>query len=383
MLLFALSPTAHADLPADTGRARIHLVNPGPPVSGLPVLVELTPERVAPVALAAPETLFFLDADERPLPWDLDEAAPDRVVAWVLLDEVPSGETVFEVGYGGVGSTPEPTTVWADWAGVWHLHDTQESSADLTTVPQADPPLELDGRIGSGRSFGGDAWLQVDPAREGDFDFQDGFSGSLWFRTRELVPWGALVAKGDGAWRVHQRDDDDVVALTLGPRGVGGPDHDLPLQTSTLTQNWHLLQLSVQPVDAGMQSTLWLDGTQESSAVLEGLPSTDEPVAIGFNDRFDDRTWDGWIDELRLSPTPRSDAWMRADHLNQTDGWLWFCDPTLLQDHDEDGVPCTLDPDDRDPAVRIDDTVVDPPESTRLGLACTVARPSLRSLLRR
>ncbi len=90
---------------------------------------------------------------------------------------------------------------------------------------------------------------------------------------------------------------------------------------------WH----SVEGVADAANSLLrlYVDGIQRNTAAYSGTSQTGTtPLFIGASPDIGLQYWDGRIDEARISSTPRSADWVRAQYLSMTDGFLSF-DPAL------------------------------------------------------
>jgi hypothetical protein len=114
--------------------------------------------------------------------------------------------------------------------------------------------------------------------------------------------------------RVGVPDDSDIV---FGCVGYGDRDAvsggEFPLNAwSHVAQRW-----KIGAPDSSNE--LFLDGTsvaQANNSVEVPIdPTTTGELQIGDNRDFN-RTWDGFIDELRISDTDRSGDWLKAEWLN-------------------------------------------------------------------
>jgi hypothetical protein len=120
----------------------------GIPVENIPVLVRLSDGN--PVGFIHREVkacgFEVLDEDGHMLPYEIDTWDPSgESLIWVLVRDYRDGAT-FTVRYGSsFANAPLPSTdVWAGYAGVWHLNDTNSASA-YGTYPNSTAAAGIDG----------------------------------------------------------------------------------------------------------------------------------------------------------------------------------------------------------------------------------------------
>jgi hypothetical protein len=101
----------------------------------------------------------------------------------------------------------------------------------------------------------------------------------------------AVVAKGDGAYRLHRYLNSNRIAFgTSGLSNVDLPSNS----TSVFDGNWHHL---VGTWD-GSTKSLYVDGQLDAQVAATGaLSSNSHALGIGENSQATGRFWDGWIDE--------------------------------------------------------------------------------------
>jgi thiol-disulfide isomerase/thioredoxin len=190
-----------------------------------------------------------------------------------------------------------------DLVGWWRFDETegrtaQDSSgrghhAALIGAPQWQP-----GRLGGALAFDGqDDYVSVKEAP--DFDITREITVACWIKVATFdIPWQALIAKGNQAWRVIRsiRDRSAQFACTgVHVRGTiwGNVDGKVMVDDG----QWHQLT----GVYDGAYVRLYVDGVLDASVEGTGTVNvTDDYVLIGANAGDQWRYCHGLIDEVRV-----------------------------------------------------------------------------------
>ncbi len=130
--------------------------------------------------------------------------------------------------------------------------------------------------------------------------------------------WGKLDTQGDMLWCLNASDSgpdlwfsgDEVLLNTWD--GSGNPFGSQPTNVNA----WHLYTTVIKAGD----TKLFIDGVFFATADFKGPSSS--IIYIGSSNN--DYTWDGSVDEFRVSNVRRSDDWIKAQYLSMTDSFVTF-----------------------------------------------------------
>ena len=161
-------------------------------------------------------------------------------------------------------------------------------------------------------SFGGpDSHTYVDLGEDSarELNFSGPFSVAAWFRVggggRD---WPAIVAKGDGAWRLHVEARTGRLSFGTFP----AQPLDLFSHTRATDGRWHLGVAVYEPSDGGVKK-LFIDGRLEATQEIDQpIAATDAHVFIGENADRLGREFFGLIDEVAIFRRALSEAEVKA-----------------------------------------------------------------------
>ncbi|MHA1450094.1 MAG: DUF2341 domain-containing protein, partial [Candidatus Hodarchaeales archaeon] len=239
-----------------------------------------------------------------------------HLVAWIKVPLLSSeSDTVIFLNYGNstVGDQQNPDSVWdSDFSGVWHLNDDYLDSTANNNDGTNSGSTDIESKIAGGNSFDGDDSIQI-PGLLGN---PTNLTLSAWVNLVATDTQGAeIISIGDyAALRARNSAtdgfyyyDDDSWAQTTTNTVISGPD-------------WHYI---VYTINSGISQFLFIDGSLESStsftdSILYSGLGSDTFIGKHGNgkDTFD---FNGAIDEVRVSKTPRSNSWITTEYNNQFD----------------------------------------------------------------
>lgn len=242
---------------------------------------------------------------------------------------------VDNTGYVGDTGDAVAQNVWdANFKMVQHLKDLTTSTTNDSTSNNndgtkwaADQPIEVDAKIGKGQDFTPGAYgtpsqyLQIGTT---------GFSASsgtleAWVKAEGFVTadpaqylFGHTVTPG-WSQRIQLYTDDILGNLNLGL----GDSHTRALDIQALnTATWYHIVLTWD----GTNYVVYVDSVSKVTGTYTGLTSIQSLADIGNTGETTQRweAWDGIIDEVRVSNTPRSAAWIEASYETGIDDLLDF-----------------------------------------------------------
>jgi hypothetical protein len=301
-------------------------------VTNFPVCVELTASTFDfNAALSTGYDIRFTQTDDTLLKYERvsHDAVAQTAKYWVKL---PNNKP-FYMYYGNSGAADgaDPEAVWDDnFVMVQHMNDATTSTiTDSTQYDNdgakkgANEPVEAVGKIGKAQDF------------DGNDDYIDCKTDSVNTNAVTISAW--IYPTGWGGANQGRILDNGKTFLTVnnGDSGRlyfssdGGNNIPVSATASVALDTWR--HVTVTRTAAGVANFYVngiLSGTanQNSGTPVAGLRN----VIIGGN-TGDNVVFDGLIDEVRISNTLRSDAWVKAEY-NAGNG-------TLLTMHHEVLVP--------------------------------------------
>jgi len=237
---------------------------------------------------------------------------------------------------GDTDSTPAENVWDNNYVGVWHLKENPNG-----TAPQIkDSTLNDNDGTSNGSMNISD---QVSGKIDGSLDF-DNYDDYINVGDVNSDDWTAITVEG---WIYHRDTGDDrvvcksvgtaiadhtfslgvptdTIRVRLGTDGLGGgtTSHDT---SGFITPNtWTHVAFSWNSADATLR--FYGDGQSRGSASKDGdtIKNSSQVVCIANVDTVNDRYFNGIIDEVRISNTTRSPAWVKASYESGRDDLLDF-----------------------------------------------------------
>jgi len=334
----AVTDGSDPDSPATTGSVRsIDITDAqvkGGPHTDFPLLISLTETYLrdaghgGDVARADGFDLFFSadQAGATRLAHEIEtyDETTGTLIAWVKIPSL-SGATTLFLHYGDPANTSDPqmtTAVWSNgYALVAHMDDSSDSTAKANQI-SASTSGAAAGRIGQATSFNGTSDL-VDFGSDASVDdvFSAGGSAEAWFQadTAGEGSRGRLFDKG--TWLLMT--DDFNVTRTVSFIHAGAAQGTWAAPDNSITfGTWHHVIVNYDQSSSANDATMFLDGNPV--AVIErdtpSSPASDasSPIVVG-NTSDQSRTFDGLLDEMRLSTVTRDAGWAATEFSNQSD----------------------------------------------------------------
>ncbi|MFX0054392.1 MAG: DUF2341 domain-containing protein [Candidatus Hermodarchaeota archaeon] len=251
-----------------------------------------------------------------------------HLVAWIKTDVSSTADTTLSMLYGNptYDNSENPSDVWSNnYAGVWHLNrapsdGTPGGAKDSTANGNDGTPLNFQdggggstdaaGQIDGAFSFGGDN-DHVTVSNPVNTDQASQITISAWVKVDESVG-GEVVTRGDSyALRVWSNG-----RVLFFKRIAGSWVNMAPMGVNVTGDGFHHLVAVQRPT--GM--FLYIDGQQvdsngDTNSIIYDLGNDLEIGTHGNGDTGYEFL--GIIDEVRVSTTDRSAAWISAEYANQ------------------------------------------------------------------
>lgn len=316
-------------------------------VTNFPVLIRLTPAEAAVFtgAKAGGADIRFAKSNDTVLPYQIErwDATAQRAEIWVKLDTVRGNDSTqsIKMYWGNSGATSQSNgravfDTALGYAGVWHLGDStgraprpnaitgRFKAAPVSFASGYQPPSGLIGRaenLTGGSNADSTTFLAINEGTSStQFNFPAGaFTYSAWINPSEITSFArliSLVSADAGADRIFLAFSGG----NLVGRVWGTASHPTNSTTAPAVGEWSHVAMTVSRGPA-------LDTTRLYHNGLEVAMSTHNPMAgvernyvrIGkdYINTGSDQTYNGLIDEARLSSATRGADYIKLSHASQ------------------------------------------------------------------
>ena len=213
--------------------------------------------------------------------------------------------------------TPSEAAGLVAW---WKLDESAGSTAADTSPQHLDGHVQgkpswapAQGRLGGALELDGSTSF-LDCGGVTELEFREAMTVAFWMKARRPEKLAStLVAKGNNAWQFQVLGEKHTLRHALvGPLTTGankGRSPSLTSQRAVDDGQWHHV---VGQYD-GQKVALYLDGVLEDSLAAAGpVAINTEPVMIGRNSMGPSRSFNGWMDDVRLYRRALSPAEIQA-----------------------------------------------------------------------
>ncbi len=265
------------------------------------------------------------------------EAATGTLIAWVKVPSLSAATELF-LRYGDPAITTSQESVAAVWsnsfAAVWHMSDDFTDSTANANNGTASGSNATDGRIADARSFNGTSDL-IDVGTGASIDnvFTGGGTVEAWFRASDWGEGGRgrIFEKGDttgdndfSGWTLGVDNVNMTGSILFGHGSTSGIGGGWNSSFNSVSQNtWTHVAVVYDQGSTSNNPLFYLNGM--SAPAFEtfspgGAIVSDAQFSARLGNRgAGDRTFEGRLDEVRLSTTSRSADWLATSFRNQLD----------------------------------------------------------------
>ena len=301
------------------------------PHTNFPVLVNLSSDSsLAARAQADGDDILFTSSDgTTKLSHEIEKygSSTGELVAWVKVPSLSSASnTVLYMYYSdaSVASQQNATAVWdSNYTAVWHLKETPAGTSGEITDSTSNAkngtggtriPLAATGKIGGSLEFDG---IPDGPAKyvsiPSTFDIASfPFTIEAWVNPDDYGDYGAIFGKRDSAAAGDMRVDLGLNITSGAVYTYDGTAQRISTFSPTVGTWTHLVFVA-----RSTGSDVYLNGAfkETITAVTLGTDAT-AAVSIGITQNGGDDSYDGRIDELRISNSQRA-AWLDSHRVQQ------------------------------------------------------------------
>ena len=289
-------------------------------LTNFPVLVNITNSALATIRPNNGNDILFTSGDgTNKLPHEIESYTSSNglLVAWVNVPSLSSAaDTNIYLYYGNASATNQQNIsgTWdSNFKGVWHLNNSLTDSTANGNNGSNTLTIDAAGKISDGRGFvrsNGIAFITI----SGLVGSSSNLTLSGWINLNSLDTGGAeFISLGDHAG-VRQDNTGIVGDIYNGTAWLTTPS-----TTNFVGKGWRHVAYTVD--SAGHSQILYVDGVQIAASAYTNAPSYS---GLGSNTIIGKHgngatgySFDGTMDEMRVSSTPRSAGWIATERNNQ------------------------------------------------------------------
>ena len=344
------APSDHDGGPTDdgsstlTGHVRmIDLVDAkvvGGPHAGFPLLVSLTDSWLrdmsdgGDVARADGFDIYFSadQAGDTRLAHEVEQYDPvaGSLVAWVQIPSL-TPQSMLYLHYGDTTITTSQENRAGVWGTSYHLvlHMAGGGDATADNAPTTASVTAVTGQIGPAGSFDAST-SDVGAGSLAPVDDIFAAAGTLegWFYANSFGEggFGRLFDKGfHSGYALYLDNTNRPNTITLLHECTGGIGDGAWAMASlgTILQHWHHFAVVYDSSSTSNTPTVYLDGAPVAITDLDTpggsmISDASQDLHVG-NDSTGARTFDGVLDEMRMSSVARDASWIATQYANQSD----------------------------------------------------------------
>ena len=264
--------------------------------------------------------------------YELEKWDPNgESVFWVKVPSL-SAATTISMCYGNNVSVPDndPTSVWSDYVGVWHMaggagNETDATGHGLDGVPTGSKLTEMysdsNAPVGLGRvnqtSAGKYNRLSVPNYNEFITDHSR-FTVSGWFKSTNATGYPRPLSRKtaydqNSGWEIQYNKGSKTQCDMR-----GSSDTQVTMDGPDVTADWVYLTY----VFNGATGAAYANGEQKKSGSIAAVVTRTDPMAIGNNANGTEQGWCGSYDEVRMYNGAQDASRVKADYLAMTPGFL-------------------------------------------------------------
>ncbi len=299
-------------------------------MTNFPVLISISDSYLASYAQSNGHDIVFTDASGNKLNHQIERynATTGGLTAWVQVPSLSSTtDTILYMYYGNPSASNQqnPSGVW-DSNYLMVLHLSEASGTQFDSTPNGNNGVSYGGVVqgAAGQIDGGDKFANP-PGNEyvqgtsSSLSLSDTYTVSMWFNATSLPAYQCLLETGVLANRVTMlwlQSGSNAIAIGHSP----STHYIMSTGVTVSTGQWHFVEFSFN-YSASPQAVLYFDGAQVSLVNSNGnghTPTTPGTYRVGADLQYSaGYTFNGAIDEARISNTVRSSAWVSTEYKNQ------------------------------------------------------------------
>jgi hypothetical protein len=267
---------------------------------------------------------FYTDSSgSTKLKWEIDSYNPStgRLIAWVKIPTLSStSDTSFYLFYGDPSITTDQSdrvNTWdSNFKAVYHFGDgttlTATDSTGGNNGTLINSPTASTGKIGGAGHFIAANTQKITLANPADFPIATAFTLEVWAKPADNVAYKCPISWGTVPEAVFVTARTEYPDWSGGIWGYGSISGGSAGKGLVDIGNWQHVAFTFD----GTYLRMYVNATSVADPVSSGSGTPTDPTSdIGA--LLGTQAWNGDIDEVRISSTNRSAAWIAAEYNNQ------------------------------------------------------------------
>jgi hypothetical protein len=302
-------------------------------LTNFPVLINITDSDLITDAQDDGDDIVFTNLTGSKLDHEIEyfDNSTGWLIAWVRIPSLSSSSnTTIQMYYNNSDASNQQnsTGVWdSNFLGVWHLGEVSggpyaDSTSNGLNSTAGTMPDQITGKIGSGQDFADASSEYIsfgDVAEPG----LNNMTISFWAYP-DQNDYGEIIGKrggSGGGYRVYASGSDIISQMHDGTNSTASDTTGDVFSNSTL---WYYVVARFNK-DATDGVDIYINNTKntgrEDDPTNVSDPNTTKHLAFGSRQGDDPGSyWDGILDEVRISNTLRSVAWIKFEYYNMNEG---------------------------------------------------------------
>lgn len=292
-----------------------------------PVLINISDSDLQQKANSDGSDIAFISYEDNSTQYDyeLEMYVDGDLTAWVKIPHLSSTEdTRFWMYYGNDEATSQenPSQVWTDnYVGVWHFSETNDTNgakrndstsfANDATTQGYDEDESKKGVVYNADYFDGTDYLEIDydqSLKMNDSNYTISIwmkSSDLWNTERILVEYGAWE---EGTYQLTSMNDSNVKTNFYGSSSTVGSHANQVLNDN----GWHYLVGTFDNTNDYLST--FFDGILINQTEELNSPDNKNLSMYIASREGSENNFTGFLDELRISKTPRNESWIQTSY---------------------------------------------------------------------
>nr|MCR5839921.1 DUF2341 domain-containing protein [Kiritimatiellia bacterium] len=290
-----------------------------------PVLVRLPAAASAEFRTADGSDLLFTDENGTSLPFEVDTFDPaGETLVWVKVPSL-TASTELTAWFGGASNIDnDPTAVWTEYVGVWHMNEPSGTVADATGHGLGASPAkatavsvaQASGAVGTARQTStSDVKDYLSIPNYNTQNVGANFTFSCFYDATARKGYDRLVSRkekhddGNG-WEVEMANSSSKLsARGASATSISGSFSDL------VSSGWMRFTF----VYSGTTLTAFLNGAQIGTGTIAAATDNGKPLSIGCDSDGSEAYFVGYVDEARLRKGAASAAEVALEYATMAD----------------------------------------------------------------
>jgi len=267
---------------------------------------------------------------------DLTLSSTATTTLYLYYDSTQADNTTY---VGAIGSTPGQSVWDSYYEAVWHLSEAAAPYKDSTGTNDSNTngtdPAQVTGKVGKGQDFDKANSESIQLTTDSSLSFvgasgDDPFSIEAWLNMDDASSFRIYAYAGNDIayyeYRLAFSSTDKVSLYCRDPSASGYIKSEDSTAYTADEESWVHIGATYDGTGSATGMSIFRNGVSRSTTDTDSAYTAMESVAtVGAIGALPGATWsyaDGKIDELRISRTERSAAWLKASYYAQDDNIL-------------------------------------------------------------